>query len=49
MTDLLKPGTYRLPAHQEAWLKRQAEKSGHVKKVHIIRQLIEQAMKKEGR
>ena len=32
MDDLLKPGTYRLPAYQDAWLKKQAERDGHTKK-----------------
>lgn len=47
MQDLLKPATYRLPAYQDAWLAKQAEKEGLTKKVYILRRLIDQAMRKE--
>lgn len=42
-----KPCSYRLMAHQEAWLAKQAEKDGYTTKVNVLRRIIDQAMKKE--
>jgi hypothetical protein len=48
MSDLLKPGTYRLPAYQDEWLQKQARKAGHTAKVNILRQLLDREIEKEA-
>lgn len=46
---LLNPSNYRLEAAQEAWLQETANKQGHGNKAAVLRTLVNQAMKQNGK
>lgn len=47
--DLLPPCSYRFYGDQKAWLQRKAKEEGHLSEVAILRRLVEQAMKSDGK
>ncbi len=47
--NLQAPSSYRLYGDQKSWLQQKAKEEGHLSEVAILRRLVEQAMKADGK